>query len=186
MEDNYSIVMVFAIRQYELTVVKHVSPSILKTPTPSLPTPSLPSFHRGLALGALRHTSNSTLVICFTRGNAYVSMLFSQLIPASLSPTSLFNVAKFSTFWGILYFIPSLLHQLFLYMLAEAIKWFGFWNSMKTILSWFIFLHQSSDDPVQKGWGWRGRCWAGWWRGLPWGLLATLHIMKWGFEEESI
>lgn len=47
---------------------------------------------------------------------------------------------------------------------------------MKTILSW-SFLHQSGDDPVQKGWGW-GHVLVGAVGGVAVRTSGTLHIMK--------
>ena len=52
----------------------------LPLPIHSIP----PGCHRAPGLGALHHTTNS-LAICFTYGNACVSMLFSQIIPSSSS-----------------------------------------------------------------------------------------------------
>ena len=58
LEDNYSIVMVFATHQYASVTGTDVSPpSWIPSHLPPHPTP--PGCHRALALGALRHTSNS-------------------------------------------------------------------------------------------------------------------------------
>lgn len=151
-----------------------MSPPSKENPFPSLPTPSLPGCHRGLALGALRRRQTPH---CFTLGSVYVSVTTSlQLIPASLSPTSLFNMAKFSTFWDILYFIPSLLHQLFLYMLAEAIKW-GCFLKFHENDSLLVFFASSGDDRFRR-WGW-GHVLVGAVGGGCVRTSGTLHIMKW-------
>ena len=74
LEDNYNIVVVFAIREYELAVGMSVSPPILSLPRPTLPCPS---FQVAAEPG---HPSDS-LVICL--GDVYVSVLFSQIAPPS-------------------------------------------------------------------------------------------------------
>ena len=84
MEDNYNIVMVFAIHQHELATGIYVSPPILN-PSPTSLHPIPLGCPRAQALGVLFHASLA-LVICFTYGNARVSMLFSQITPPSPSP----------------------------------------------------------------------------------------------------
>ena len=87
--------MVFAIHQHELATDIHVCPLLDPSPT-SLLTTSLwvaPSFVCPASRIKLE------LAIYFTYGNVHVSMLFSQIIPPSPSPTeskSLFftSVAK--------------------------------------------------------------------------------------------
>ena len=69
----------------------HVSP-ILNPPPPSLPhLPPSQSTHSGLSLcSGFEHPVlgiELALVIYFTYGNIHVSLLFSQIIPPSLSPT---------------------------------------------------------------------------------------------------
>ncbi|CAI9154037.1 unnamed protein product [Rangifer tarandus platyrhynchus] len=63
----------------------HVFP-ILNPPPASLPIPSLRVIpvHQPRALVSC---IEPVLVICFTYGNIHVSMLFSQIIPPSPSPT---------------------------------------------------------------------------------------------------
>ena len=86
METNYYIVMDFAIHWHESATGIHVSPPS-QTPLPPL-TPSNPS---GLSQCTSFECPVSCielgLVIYFTSGNIRVSMLFSQIIPPSLSPT---------------------------------------------------------------------------------------------------
>ena len=73
--------MAFAIHQHELAIGIHVSPY----PPTSLPLyPSRLSQSTGF--GYLASNIELALVIYFTYGNVYVSMLFSQIIPPS-SPT---------------------------------------------------------------------------------------------------
>ena len=73
----------------------HVSP-ILDPPATSLPIPSL-----RVAQGSDSECSVSCtelgLVICFTYGNIHVSMLFSQIIPPSPSPTSFESIQMLFT-----------------------------------------------------------------------------------------
>ena len=80
----YNIV-VFAIHSHESDMGVHVFP-ILNPPPTCLPIPSLwvaqcPGFQGPVSCIELG------LVICFTYGNIPVSMLFSQIIPPSPSPT---------------------------------------------------------------------------------------------------
>ena len=81
--------MVSAIHQYELAVGMHVSPPF-GTPSHLPPHQIPPSCHRAWALGVPLRISNShwlsvLLVIC----HLYISVLFSQIIPPSPSPTEL-------------------------------------------------------------------------------------------------
>ena len=76
--------MVFAIHQHELATGIYVSPPILN-PSPTTLHPIPLGCPRAQALGVLFHASLA-LVICFTYGNARVSMLFSQITPPSTSP----------------------------------------------------------------------------------------------------
>ena len=65
----------------------------------SLPSPSrfhLSRWSQSTAFGFSVSQSKFPLAIYFTHGNAYVSMLFSEIIPASLSPAvfkSLFSMS---------------------------------------------------------------------------------------------
>jgi len=83
----YSILMVFAIHQCESAIGIHVS---LHPESPSHPPPhSIPQgCHReSTDFGCPASYIKLSLVIYFTYGNTYVSMLFSQIIPHSPSPT---------------------------------------------------------------------------------------------------
>ena len=77
--------MVFAIHWHESFMDLHVFP-ILNPPPASLPIPSLWVFpmHQPRALSSCIQPE---LVICFTLDSIPVSMLFSQNIPPSPSPT---------------------------------------------------------------------------------------------------
>ena len=77
---------VFAIHQFELAIV-YMCPLHPELPFHLPPHPIPLNGPLALALHALLHISNSTLALCFTYGNVYVSMLFSQVIP-SLLPLS--------------------------------------------------------------------------------------------------
>ena len=81
----YNIVVVFAIYWHESATDLHVFP-ILNPPLPSLPITSLWVFpvHQPWALVSCIQPG---LAICSTIGNIHVSMLFSQIIPPSPSPT---------------------------------------------------------------------------------------------------
>ena len=71
--------MVFAIHQHELAWVYMCHPILTPLPDPS------PSYPSGLSQST--GFGCSALVIYFTYGNVYVSVLFSQIIPPSPSPT---------------------------------------------------------------------------------------------------
>ena len=78
--------MVFAIHQCELVIGIHMSPPIW-TPLPP-PFPSCPSLmSQSTSFGCPASHIKLALVIYFTYGNIYVSMLFSQIIPSFPSPT---------------------------------------------------------------------------------------------------
>ena len=67
--------MASAIHQHESVTGTHV--------TPSFPTSCLQSTSFGFPASYIK----LPLAICFTYGNVYISMLFSQIIPPSPSPT---------------------------------------------------------------------------------------------------
>ena len=81
----YSTVVVFAIHRHESATGVPVFPILKPLPPPS------PSHPTGLSQGAgFEHPVSCIalgLVICFTYGNIHVSVLFSQIIPPSPSPT---------------------------------------------------------------------------------------------------
>ena len=81
----YNIAVVFAIHWHESAMDLHVFPILIPPPT-SLPIPSLWVFpvHQPWALVPCIQPG---LVICFTLDSILVSMLFSQIIPPSPSPT---------------------------------------------------------------------------------------------------
>ena len=85
LEANYNIVVVFPIHWHESAMDLHVFPIPIPPPA-SLPIPSLWVFpvHQPWALVSCIQPG---LVICFTLDNINVSMLFSQIIPPSPSPT---------------------------------------------------------------------------------------------------
>ena len=89
MEDNFftNILLVIAIHQHESPVGAHVSP---RPETSShLPLHPIPlGCPRAPALSARPASCiELALIIYFTYGNIHVSMLFSHIIPPSLSPT---------------------------------------------------------------------------------------------------
>ena len=74
------IVMVPAIHQHEMAIVIHMSPpSWISLLSPSLSYPSRLSQSTGFRCPA--SYIELALVIYFTYGNAYISVLFSQIIP---------------------------------------------------------------------------------------------------------
>ena len=78
--------MVFAKHQSESAIGTCVSPpSCAPVPPPYPPCPSrlLQSTGFGFPVSYIK----LALLICFTYGNVHVSMLFSQIIPSSPSPT---------------------------------------------------------------------------------------------------
>ena len=98
--------MIFAIPQYESAIGIHVSP-------PSwfhLPPHAIPPGCQSAGLGCPALYIKLTLIICFTYGSVYISVLFSQIIPLFPSPTefkSLFFTCV-SPFWQ---FVVQLLSQ---------------------------------------------------------------------------
>ena len=70
--------MVSAKRQHELAIGTQVSLP-LKSPAPSHPS----RLSQSTDFGFPTSYSKFPLAICFTCGNVYVSMLFSQIIPPS-------------------------------------------------------------------------------------------------------
>ena len=78
MEDNYNIVMASAIHQHESVTCTHAAP-------PSSPHASGLSQSTGFGFPAAY--IKLPLAICFTYGNVYIPLLFSQIIPPSPSPT---------------------------------------------------------------------------------------------------
>ena len=81
----YNIVVVFAIHWHESVMDLHVFPILIPPPT-SFPIPSLWVFpvHQPWALVSCIQPG---LAMCFTLDNIRVSVLFSQIIPQSPSPT---------------------------------------------------------------------------------------------------
>ena len=77
--------MVFAIYQHGLAKGIHVSPYPEPLHASLLPHPSGLSQSTGFGCPTLY--IKLALFICFTYDNVYVSMLFSQIIPLSPSPT---------------------------------------------------------------------------------------------------
>ena len=83
LRDNYNIVMAFAIHQYEPVTGIHMSlSSWTPLPQPALPHPS--RLPQSTGFGFPAPYLKLTLVIYFTYGNMYVSILFSQIIPPFL------------------------------------------------------------------------------------------------------
>ena len=83
------MVVVFAIHSHESAMGLRVSP-ILNPPSHLPPHPITQGCPSALALSALSHQLpciEPGLAICFTYGNIHVSMLFSQIITPSPSPT---------------------------------------------------------------------------------------------------
>ena len=80
------MVVVFAIHSHESAMGVHVFP-ILALPPTSLPIPSPRVIPVHQPMSTLYHASKLDLVIYFTYDNICVSMLFSQIIPPSPSPT---------------------------------------------------------------------------------------------------
>ena len=82
----YNIVMAFAIHQRESAIGIHMPPASLNSPPTFLPTLSL-KLSQSNSPGCPASCIKLSLAIHSTYGNAHVSVLFSQLIPSSLSLT---------------------------------------------------------------------------------------------------
>ena len=83
----YNIVLVSATHQHKSAIGMHMLPpsrTFLPPPTPSLAFRL--SQSPGFGLPALH--SKFALALCFAYGNLHVSMLLSQFIPLSPSPTA--------------------------------------------------------------------------------------------------
>ena len=78
--------MVFARHQHESVTGIHVSPHA-ELPHPLPCPPYLSRLSQCSGFGSPASFIELTLFICFTNSNVYVSMLFSQIIPPSPSPT---------------------------------------------------------------------------------------------------
>ena len=113
-----NIVVVFAIHWYESAMDLHVRP-ILNPPPTSLPIPSLwviPVHQPRTVVSCIK----PGLVICFTIDNMHVSMLFSQIIHPSPSPTesrSLFYISV-SLFMSCIYGYHYHLSKFHIYVLV--------------------------------------------------------------------
>ena len=81
----YNIVVIFSIHSHESAMGVHVFP-ILNSPPTSLPSHSSGSSQCTSPEHPVSYTKPG-LAIYFTHDNTHVSMLFSQIIPPSLSPT---------------------------------------------------------------------------------------------------
>ena len=82
----YNFVMVFAIHQPESATGIHVSPpscTLVPPPYPPCPSRLLQSAGFGFPVSDIK----LALLICFTYGKVYVSMLFPQITPPSPFPT---------------------------------------------------------------------------------------------------
>ena len=77
--------VVFTIHRHESPMGTHVSPILKPLPPPSPPYPS--GLCQSTSFEAPVSCIQLALVIYFTYGNIHVSMLFSQIIPPSSSPT---------------------------------------------------------------------------------------------------
>ena len=77
--------MIFVIHKDELATVNMCPPILNPLPTPFPPYPS--GLSQSTDLGCPASCIKLALVIYFTYGNVYVSVLFSQIIPPSPSPT---------------------------------------------------------------------------------------------------
>ena len=80
-----NIMMVFAIHWHESAIGIHMSaPSWIHAPTSRHPSPSYPCrLSQSTDFRFLASYIIFPLAICFTYGDVYVSMLFSQIIPPS-------------------------------------------------------------------------------------------------------
>ena len=91
--------MVFAIHQHELATAIHVSRQSWTLLPP--PSPPCSGLSQSTGFGCPASCIKLALVIYFTYGSIYVSVLFSQIIPPSPSPSeskSLFFISM-SLYW---------------------------------------------------------------------------------------
>ena len=122
--------MVFAIHWHESAMDLHVFP-ILIPPPASLPIPSLWVFpvHQPRALVP------PGLVICFTLDSILVSMLFSQNIPPSPSPTE--SKCLFCIYWVN----GQQLDPSVLFFFNLSIVYLQCCINLCCIAKWFIYMH---------------------------------------------
>ena len=114
-------------------------------PTSHLPPHHVtPVCHRAPALGALGHTSHLHWLSSFTHGNVYVSVLFSQIIPPSPSPTE----SKRLFFTSVSPLLPCMwdcqyhLSRFHIYLLAYGVCLDG------SLTPSLLLLHLSSSYPL--------------------------------------
>ena len=137
--------MVFAIHWYESVMDLHMFP-ILNAPPISLPIPSLWVIlvHQPWALVSCFKRG---LAICFTIDNIHVSMLFSQIIPPSPSPTeskSLFFTAL-SLLLSCIQGRHYCLSKFHIYIYVNMLYWCSsFW-----LISLYLLLHSVSSTSLE-------------------------------------
>ena len=137
--------MVFVIHWHELAMDLHEFPILIPPPT-SLSTQSLWVFpvHQ---VQALVSCIQPGLVICFTLDNTHVSMLFSQNIPPSPSPTE--SKSLFCTSVSLFLFCISgyryHLSKFHIYVLVYCNGLLSFWLTSLCIMS-SSFIHLIRTD----------------------------------------
>ena len=150
MEAN--IVVVFVIQWHESAMDLHVFPIPILPPT-SLPIPSLwvIPVHHPQALVSHIHPG---LAICFTLDNIHDSMLFSQIIPPSLSPIQYSPVLYICASSSVLHIGLSLASFYIPYICGSILYCcFSFWLTSLCIMgSSFIHLIRTDSNVFFNGW----------------------------------
>ena len=125
--------MVFVIHQHELARGIHVSPHPEPSPSPSHPSGLTQSTGFGCSASCIK----LALVIYFTYGNIYVSMLFSQMIPPSSSPTeskSLFFTSVsllLPCMWDSHYCLSKFHIYVLMYSICVSLTYFTLYNRLQ-------------------------------------------------------